>query len=87
MIRYVCAVRDSAAGVFGQPIFVPSLGVANRSFADEVNRVDANNQLNVHPEDFELFHLGEFDDVEGVLTPRKPVSLARAKDVIVNKGN
>ena len=37
MKRAVCAVFDSAVNLYGQPIFVPSVGAALRSFIDEVN--------------------------------------------------
>jgi len=32
---------------------------------DEVNREDTNNTMYHHPEDFALYHLGEFDDNTG----------------------
>lgn len=81
-ILKIVSVRDSAMNAFGRPIFVPSLGVAIRSFTDEVNRKDDNNQMNVHPDDFELFEIGEFEEADGLLVACPPRSLARAKDVI-----
>ena len=48
----VCAVLDRAVAAYGRPIFVPTNAVAIRSFGDEVNRVDPNNQMNAHPNDF-----------------------------------
>lgn len=62
MILQIVVVRDRTADVFGTPNFVTSVGIAIRSFSDEVNRVDANNMLNKHAEDFDLFHLGTYDD-------------------------
>jgi len=47
-------------------MFVPSVGVAIRSFSDEVNRKDPENQLFNHPDDFDLYELGEFDDNTGL---------------------
>jgi len=46
-------------------MFVPSVGVAIRSFSDEINRADAENQLHNHPDDFDLYEFGEFDDNTG----------------------
>lgn len=60
----VCAVRDRAVDGFGLPIFVATEAVAIRSFADEVNRKDS--QFAVHPEDFDLYVLGYFEDGKGV---------------------
>ena len=66
-MKYViCAVKDAAAQAFARPMFFPSTGVAIRSFCDEINRDEKDNQLFHHPEDFDLYHLGEFDDNEGL---------------------
>lgn len=65
-MRYVvCAVRDRQAGVFGQPFFVAAVGMAVRGFSDQVNRVADDNPLNKHPEDFELYQLGWYEDEPG----------------------
>ena len=62
-MRYkIVAIRDRAIDTFGVPVFVASTGAAIRSFSDEVNRKDDNNNLSKHPEDFDLFLLGEYDD-------------------------
>lgn len=83
MKRPVCAVYDSAAQVYSNPpLFVPSVAVATRSFTDEVRRVDPQNQLNKHPEDFVLFHLGEYDDETGELSSQKPRQIIRGVDIV-----
>jgi hypothetical protein len=61
----LCSVKDRAADAYGRPMFVPSTGVAIRSFSDEINRKDAENQLYNHPDDFDLFEFGDFDDNTG----------------------
>jgi len=58
----IIAIRDIKADCYGQPNFVASIGAAIRSFGDECQREDQNNMLWKHPEDFELYHLGEYDD-------------------------
>lgn len=80
MILQICVVRDSAANCYAAPMFVPSIGIAVRSFGDEVKRVDANNQLNKHPEDFEMFHLGTYDDNTATFAIGVMKSLARGVD-------
>ena len=62
----ICSVKDRAADAFGRPMFVPSTGVAIRSFSDELNRADADNQLYNHPDDFDLYEFGVFDDNTGL---------------------
>lgn len=81
MMQFVVSVKDSALGAYGRPLFVPSLGVAMRSFSDEVNRVAPDNQMNAHPEDFELWYLASFDEVNGTFVDPAIRMLARGKDV------
>ena len=76
----MCAVRDSAVDAFMRPFFVPSTGMAVRSFTDEVNRQDG--EMNKHREDYALFELGSFDEESGKCfnldTPRQ---LIRGSDI------
>jgi len=82
MIQYICTVKDRAADAFGRPMFVPSTGVAIRSFSDEINRNNAENQLFNHPDDFDLYELGQFDDNTGLFTlHEQPKLLSLGKQV------
>jgi len=82
MISVIVSVRDTAAEAFGRPMYLQSLGVAIRSFTDEVNREDKDNQLFNHPDDFDLYELGVFDDSLGRYELRdNPTVIVRGKDV------
>ena len=81
----LASVKDRAADAYGRPMFVPSSGVAIRSFSDEINRSDAENQLFNHPDDFDLYEFGEFDDNLGVfIIHDQPKLLALGKQVKIN---
>lgn len=82
MILYVLSIRDRAADVFGQPIFVAAKGAAVRSFGDEINRKEANNNFAAHPEDFDLYELGTFDDNTGTFECSTPRMVAIGKDLV-----
>lgn len=83
MILQVVSVFDLAAVAYGRPVFVPALGLALRSFQDECGRIAPDNNMNAHPGDFQLFHMGSFDDSLGVFTLfPKPVRLALASDFV-----
>lgn len=56
------AIRDLSVGAFMRPFVMQSTAQAVRSFGDEVNRQAADNMMYSHPEDFELWLLGDFDD-------------------------
>ncbi|WNK14143.1 MAG: nonstructural protein [Microvirus sp.] len=76
------AVFDAAVGSFNRPFFVPSLGLALRSFADEVNRYDDNNPMSRHPNDFSLYKLGSYDEISGRFDSLDvPERLSLARDV------
>lgn len=76
MILKVIAVYDAAVAAFYPPTFVQAAGLAVRSFGDEVRKEDT--PFNAHPEDYELYCVGEFDTDTGALIPLpNPERLAR----------
>jgi len=78
----VCAVKDRAVDAFNRPIYVPTIGVAIRSFTDEVNRKDS--ELATHPEDYDLYELGQWDDGTAIYTPLEAIRvIARAQDIAI----
>ncbi|QCQ85032.1 nonstructural protein [Blackfly microvirus SF02] len=77
----IFVVKDRATDVFGQPMFLVSSGQAVRSFTDEINRQAEDNQLYRHPDDFDLYELGEFENEEGSFTTFAPRLVTRGKDV------
>ncbi len=81
MNQVIVSVKDTAAQAFGRPVFVPTVSVAVRSFRDEINRPDSKEDMAQHPEDFELYELGSFEDATGVITVIEPRLVARAKDL------
>lgn len=85
MKRVVCAVRDRASDTFGSPFYVVARGQAIRNFADEINRSAADNQLYMHPEDFDLYELGFYDDDTGLFETGVPKQIAIGKDLVVKK--
>lgn len=81
MTKYVlCAVRDRAVDAFMLPICVHAIGQAIRSFTDEVNRPDS--PMRAHPEDYDLYHIGIYDDATARLDPLDPRMIAVGKDCL-----
>lgn len=77
-VRKIVAIRDRAVDAFGQPIFVVALGQGIRSFMDEMNNKESS--LAAHPEDYDLYHIGEFDEDTGLLiacTPPKMIAVGK----------
>lgn len=67
MKRPVLAIYDIKAKLFSQPMFPVAVGQVMREFGDMVN--DGKSPYAKHPEDYQLFQIALFDDVEGVFEP------------------
>lgn len=67
MILNVYAIRDDKSEAYMQPWFAPTNGAAIRNFSDAVNQNDS--PFAKHPEDYVLFHIGQYDDSRGVIIP------------------
>lgn len=80
-VLVMLSVRDRAADTFARPFCVPAVGMGVRSFTDEVNRQDSNNPLWMHPEDYDLYEIGSFDESDGSIVWLKPRQVAIGKDV------
>lgn len=82
MIIKIFSVFDSKAAFFGQPFADQSIASATRNFSDAVNDgSNPNNLWHKHPEDFSLFHVGEFDNETGELLPMNPKNLITASAI------
>ena len=87
MKMVIVSILDTAAGAYGRPAYVVSEGVAVRQFQDEVNRAHEDNQLYKHPDDFQLFYIGTFDDNTGGFDLlASPKMICRAKDIMIRDG-
>lgn len=65
MKTYIIAIRDIVADVYTQPFTSASIGGTIREFGDRCNGTDAQDMVAKHPEHFELWLLGEYDDKNG----------------------
>lgn len=82
--KVVC-VYDSGIESYAVPAFVMNVAGAIRSFGDECKRPGSDerpNQLNLHPDSFSLFLLGEFDDSTGEFSCGKPSQIATAREFV-----
>lgn len=66
----IYAVRDKAVDAFVQPLFFRSKGEALRSFLDAVK---SNDMFKAHPEDYDFYSLGTYDDNTGEFVSAGPV--------------
>lgn len=62
-VYQVYSLRDSKAGTFSRPFMKLSQAEAVRDFTQLAR--DPSSQVSAFPEDFDLYHLGEFNDETG----------------------
>lgn len=61
MIKKIFAVYDTKAQLYNAPFMLNTKGEAIRGFSDIAK--DDNSQIGRHPEDYVLFELGEWNDL------------------------
>lgn len=66
----IYALRDIRTEAFNRPMFLQNEAVLDRSIRDAMQ--DENSLLCSHPEDYQLFELGEYDEETGQITPVAP---------------
>ncbi len=77
----IFSVYDVKTAVYNVPMFAHNVGHAVRIFTDQVKNPDS--PYNAHPEDYQFFEVGSWDDHTGVVTGlAKPHLLTTASEVI-----
>lgn len=69
----IYSLRDQKTDAYMNPIAMQTTGQLLRMLSDEINKDDS--LIGQHPEDFELFEVGEYDTQTGQLTPKLPTSV------------
>lgn len=76
----VCSVKDRLANAFSQPMYFATEGQAIRAFQDAL--ADPQNSMSKHPDDYDLYRLGTWDDNLGRFTnDEQPTQLALGKQL------
>lgn len=76
----VYAVRDARIDSFLKPMFAKADGEMLRIFQDLCQ--DTNTMFNRHPADYELFHVGFYEETNAQMVSIKPKSLGGALDYV-----
>ncbi len=81
MITNMFSIYDEKCQTYSSPFTQPHIGQAIRSFNDLSQ--DKTTSINRHPEDYTLYHIGEFDDSSSNLKSfNEPKFLARASEFV-----
>lgn len=76
-------IYDEKSLSYGTPFFQPQVGQGMRTFSDLAK--DAQSSISKHPEDYSLYHLGDYDDFTGkIVSFDVPHLLQRATEGLVS---
>jgi len=76
----IYTVRDSKAEAYLQPFFAINDNIAMRMMLDTAN--DQTTLFYKHPEDFQIFVIGKFNEKTGEITSINHVSLGKVIDLL-----
>lgn len=74
------AIRDNKVEAYNSPFTAANYQVAIRMVTDTAS--DTNTMFNRHPEDFEIYHIGEFDEKTGIVESCPHVQIGKIIDFI-----
>jgi len=72
-------IFDTKAKFYNKPFLLQNDSIALRAFTDLAN--DPSTDVCKHPEDFQLFSIGEFDDETAGIKSTNPIIIARAHEI------
>lgn len=82
MLYKAFSVRDQKGEVYNLPFYKKTLGEAERDFASLLK--DEKSMVHQYPEDFDLYHIGEYDDQKGIFIPLDtPLHVVKAVSISV----
>jgi len=77
----IFSIYDEKSQAYNSPFFQSAVGQALRSFCDLAK--DDKTTISRHPEDYSLYHIGEFDDsTSKIISYNEPRFLARATEYL-----
>lgn len=80
MILKIFTTYDSKAKAFMAPFYMHEEGMATRIFQQAVT--DETHQFGKAPQDYTLFHVGQFDDSNATFTTQAPISLGNGVEFL-----
>lgn len=83
IMKPVMTVKDRALDIYNLPFTQTTVAQGVRSFTDEINSNPETSGLAKHPDDYDLYVIGHYDDTTGRLWPLEvPELVVRGKDLV-----
>ena len=86
MLHKIYSVRDSKSQLYAKPVLGVTHGEMERAFSESVNKEGTIH--NIHPQDFDLYYLGDYDDNTGkILSLDTPQHICKGVDLQRHKAD
>lgn len=83
LLKPILTVKDRALDIYNLPFTQTTVAQGVRGFTDEINSDPERSGLAKHPDDYDLYIIGHYDEINGHLVPLdKPELVVRGKDLI-----
>lgn len=83
IMKPILTVKDRALDIYNLPFVQTTVAQGVRGFTDEINSDPAKSGLAKHPDDYDLFIIGHYDDTTGIIWPLElPELVVRGKDLL-----
>lgn len=81
----IVSIQDRAINAYVSVQLVRAEGEAIRMFIDAINNPESKN-MHKHPDDFDLYVIGKFDDQTGEITAETPRKIGDGKQLYNQQG-
>lgn len=71
MKLFAYAIRDILTDQYTQPLYAPNVQAAIRNLGIQINSGTQDDIIALHPQQFEAYHVGEYETDTGVFTPKE----------------
>lgn len=83
-MQYIlCVIHDRSINAYINLHCVRAEGQAIRQFQDAVNDQAAGGSIHKHPDDYDLYRVGTYDDDNGAVTPESPKKICDGKQLAI----
>lgn len=83
-MKYIlCVIHDRSIDAYINLHCVRAEGQAIRQFMDAINDKETNSAIYKHPDDYDLYTVGTYDDNDGTLSPEPKKKIGDGKQLAI----
>jgi len=86
-MKILLSLYDNKAELYNPPFIVPQIGVAFRNLQDEMQQDNGNNLLARHAKDYDLMHIGHWEEEKGEIHSHAPKKICNLAELVITNGS